>query len=292
MSNAIKKNTKVHLWFQKDELAKAMDKYGKIFESFKIKSSLEFDTPFGTCAKGVEFEIDGRVFQAIDAEPAFTFNPSFSMTLLRSTMEEVNFVWERLLAGGGHVIMPLDKYDFAECYGMLVDEFGLSWQVFYDCERASASETIPLFSFPIGKTKEALDFYTGVFHDSKINEVYYMDEEEKNVMFSCVNLNGDDFFASDEFSEDAPVLNESASIVVECDSQEEIDYYWERLSEDAEGGQCGWTKDKFGLSWQIVPKFLNELFFSGDMKQYQKMANAMYEMKKLDIAKLKAAMEE
>ncbi len=85
-------------------------------------------------------------------------------------------------------------------------------------------------------------------------------------------------------------FNESVSFLVDCDTQEEVDYYWEKLSAHPESEQCGWLKDKFGLSWQIVPKQLNELI--SDPKKGGAVMNAMLKMKKLDIAGLQAAADQ
>ena len=291
MSNKIKQNTLVNLWFKGEDLKKAVDKYTKIFDNSKILRSVNFDTPFDTTADCIEFALGGRVFQAINAEPAFEFNNSFSLVVMCPTQKDLNSKWEKLISNGGKVVMPLDKYDFAESYGWLVDEFGLSWQVFLDGKMPFDFEIVPSLLYPKGKAKEALEFYATVFTDFRINFVDYLDEEKNNIIFSCFTINDSDYFTSDNLlGQDLP-FNESTSIMIECDTQEEIDYYWDKLSADKDGGQCGWTKDRFGLSWQIIPKYINEVFFDQDKEKYNKILSAMFEMKKIDLEKLKEAAE-
>ncbi len=287
----MKRNTCVHLWFKGEDPAKAIDKYTGIFDNSKILYSTSFETPFATTAQSMEFTLGGKIFRAINAQPAFEFNNSFSLCVLCSTREDSDSKWAQLISNGGKEIMPLGKYDFAERYGWLVDEFGLSWQVFFGGKMPFDFEVVPSLLYPKGKTKEALAFYSTIFTDFAVNFVDYLDEEKNNILFSCFNINGSDYFAYDNLSDREFPFNESASIMIECETQEEIDYYWDRLSADPTAGQCGWTKDPFGLSWQILPKFLSEALFDQDAEKYKKLSGAMLEMKKMDLGKLKKAVE-
>ncbi len=289
MSNKIKQNTFVHLWIKGEDLKKAVDKYTKIFDNSKILRSINFDTPLDTTTGYIEFTLGGRVFRAINGELDVAFNNSFSLVVMCPSQEDLNLKWEQLISNGGKVVMPLGKYDFAECYGWLEDEFGLSWQVFLDGKMPFDFEVVPSLLYPKGKTKEALEFYATVFKDFRINFVDYLDEEKNNIIFSCFTINGSDYFAWDNLSDQEFPFNESTSIMIDCDTQEEIDYYWDKLSADVNAGICGWNKDKFGLSWQICPKYLNDAIF--DKEKYKKIAPAMYKMKKLDLEKLKEPTE-
>ncbi len=151
--------------------------------------------------------------------------------------------------------------------------------------------------------EEAISYYVETFNNapysnnnSKINFIQRYEEgmetpgvEEMmgKVITAEFELDGQKFQALDG----GPIFkfSEAISLLVECADQAEVDYFWEKLSEDPEGGQCGWTKDKFGLSWQIVPKRLNELAGDPDREKAHKVINAMLEMKKLDVAKLEEA---
>jgi predicted 3-demethylubiquinone-9 3-methyltransferase (glyoxalase superfamily) len=143
--------------------------------------------------------------------------------------------------------------------------------------------------------EEAVKFYTSVFKDSKIGKVARYDEAgEKasgrpagSVMTVEFQLEGQEFVALNG----GPVFKftEAISFVVNCETQEEVDYYWERLSAGGKEVQCGWLKDKFGLSWQIVPTVLDELLSDKDAAKAQRAMEAMLKMVKLDIKKLKQA---
>ena len=143
--------------------------------------------------------------------------------------------------------------------------------------------------------EEAVKFYTSVFKNSKIGKVARYDEAgEKasgrpagSVMTVEFQLEGQEFVALNG----GPVFKftEAISFVVNCETQEEVDYYWEKLSAGGKEVQCGWLKDKFGLSWQIVPTVLGELLSDKDAAKAQRAMEAMLKMVKLDIKKLKQA---
>jgi predicted 3-demethylubiquinone-9 3-methyltransferase (glyoxalase superfamily) len=140
--------------------------------------------------------------------------------------------------------------------------------------------------------EEAVNFYTSVFKNSKIGTVHRYGDRgpgpKGTVMTASFTIDGLEFTALNG----GPVFkfNESISFVVHCKDQAEVDYYWEKLTSD--GGkevECGWLKDKFGLSWQIVPDALFELLGDKDPVKSQKVMQAMLQMKKIDVAKLKQA---
>jgi predicted 3-demethylubiquinone-9 3-methyltransferase (glyoxalase superfamily) len=141
--------------------------------------------------------------------------------------------------------------------------------------------------------EEAINFYTSIFKDSKMgNVVRYGDTgpgPKGTVMTATFQLFGQDFVTLNggpQFK-----FNESISFVVNCETQDEVDYYWEKLSEGGSKSQCGWLKDKFGLSWQIVPTELPQLFM-GEPAKSQNAMKAMMKMNKLDINVLKQAYAE
>jgi predicted 3-demethylubiquinone-9 3-methyltransferase (glyoxalase superfamily) len=148
------------------------------------------------------------------------------------------------------------------------------------------------------KAEEAVNFYVSIFKNSKIGTVTRYDEEvakvsgrpEGSVMTMAFQLGGQDFTALNggpQFK-----FTEAISFVVSCETQEEIDELWKKLSEGGEEGQCGWLKDKFGLSWQIVPPILSELLSDKDPEKGKRVVQAMLQMNKIDIAALKQAYEQ
>jgi predicted 3-demethylubiquinone-9 3-methyltransferase (glyoxalase superfamily) len=148
-----------------------------------------------------------------------------------------------------------------------------------------------------GQAEEAVDFYTAIFPDSRIDKVVRYGKEgaaasgqkEGSVMTIAFQLAGQDFTAING----GPVFHftEAISFVVHCDTQAEVDHYWDRLSAggDPSAQQCGWLKDRYGLSWQIVPNALPELLGDPDSEKARRAMQAMLGMKKLDIAALRRA---
>ena len=139
--------------------------------------------------------------------------------------------------------------------------------------------------------EEAVNFYTSVFKDSKIGKVArYGDagpEPKGSVMTATLTLFGQEFI----FINGGPQFKftEAISFVVNCESQQEIDEYWEKLSEGGEKSRCGWLKDKFGLSWQIVPTILGKLMADEDQEKAKRVMQAMLKMDKLNIDALQNA---
>jgi predicted 3-demethylubiquinone-9 3-methyltransferase (glyoxalase superfamily) len=145
------------------------------------------------------------------------------------------------------------------------------------------------------ESKEAAEFYVSVFPNSEIRDIsYYGDagpREAGTVLTVDFVLDGQEFTAIDggpQFT-----FNESISLLINCADQEEIDHYWAKLSEGGEEGPCGWLKDKYGVSWQVVPSALAKLMTSDqDKGRAQRAMKAMFGMKKLDIAALYAAADD
>jgi predicted 3-demethylubiquinone-9 3-methyltransferase (glyoxalase superfamily) len=142
--------------------------------------------------------------------------------------------------------------------------------------------------------EEALNFYTSIFKNSKIVSVSRYGEsgpgQAGRVMTATFTLNGQEFMALNggpQFK-----FTEAISFFVNCETQEEVDELWEKLSEGGEKGQCGWLKDKFGVSWQIVPTALGELLGDKDPEKSKRVMEAMLQMHKIDIEKLKQAYEQ
>jgi len=138
------------------------------------------------------------------------------------------------------------------------------------------------------EAKEATRFYTSIFPNSKITNVITIHGTPSgDCDIVSFELFGQQFMAMSA----GPLFkfNESVSFMVPCDTQQEIDYYWEKLSAVPEAEQCGWLKDKYGLSWQIVPSILNEMLKDKDEKKIARVTEALLKMKKFDIAELKKA---
>lgn len=139
--------------------------------------------------------------------------------------------------------------------------------------------------------EEAASFYTSVFPGSRIVEIARYGSAgprpEGMVMTVIFELNGQTFAALNGGPEFKP--NEAVSFEIECEGQEEVDYYWEKLAEGGEHGPCGWLKDRFGVSWQVVPTRLGELLSDPDREKSQRVMAAMLQMGKIEVAGLEEA---
>ena len=144
------------------------------------------------------------------------------------------------------------------------------------------------------QAEEAMNFYTSIFKNSKIGKVSRYPEggpgPAGQVMTATFELNGQEFIVLNggpQFH-----FTEAISFLVNCETQEEVDDFWEKLSEGGQKSQCGWLKDKYGLSWQIVPKALGEMMADKDVEKSKRVMMAMMQMSKIDIKALKQAYNE
>lgn len=223
-----------------------------------------------------DFSLRGHKLTAINAGDEFRPNPAISFMLnfdpsyypdAEAARADLNALWEKL-SDGGRVLMPLQQYPFSEHYGWAEDRYGVSWQLMLT-DPAGEQRPFLLPALMFGQTNqnraaEAVDYWTKLFPDSRIGQQVHYPEPTgpattDSVMFSDMMLYGQWFVATDSGVEQDFTFNEAVSFLIECDDQTEIDQYWEALSADPEAEQCGWCKDQFGVSWQIVPKNMNEL---------------------------------
>lgn len=284
-----------HLWFDK-EAKEAAKFYTSIFKDSKIKNTTTLhNTPTGT-TDIVTIELMRQEFTLISAGPLFKFNPSASFLVACRTLDEVDALWENL-SEGGMAHMELGEYPFSERYGWTQDRYGLSWQVMFMGERKIRQNIIPTLMFvgkQAGRAEEAINFYGAVFHDAKVGDILRFTkgeepDKEGTIKHAAFTLEGQEFAAMDSARVHDFAFNEAISFIVHCEDQEEIDYYWAKLSAVPEAEQCGWLKDKYGLSWQIVPTIMEEMLKGGDEKKIARVTEAFLKMKKFDIEELKKA---
>jgi predicted 3-demethylubiquinone-9 3-methyltransferase (glyoxalase superfamily) len=297
MNKTIMEKITPHLWFD-NNAEEAAKFYTSIFKDSKLKNVTTLhNTPSGT-VEIITIEVLGQEFTLISAGPLFKFNPSVSFLVACSTKEEVDELWKKL-SEGGTALMDLGEYPFSEKYGWMQDKYGLSWQIMFMGDHKIKQRIIPTLMFvgkQNGKAEEAINFYSSVFGNARVGDIlrYSKGEEpdkEGTVKHASFMLEDQDFAAMDSAREHNFAFNESISFMVHCNTQKEIDYYWEKLSAYPEAEQCGWLKDKYGLSWQIVPNIMDEMLKDNDDKKIERVTEAFLQMKKLDIAKLKEAYE-
>ncbi len=272
-----------NLWF--DHNAKeAVDFYVSIFPDSKVISTArypeskeeglaDFQQDLAGQELAIEFELKGMHFTAINAGPEFKFNQAISFILNFDSSEDdqaekhLNDLWAKLLEGG-EVLMELGGYPFSQRYGWVKDRYGLTWQLLLSDPNGEPRPFItPTLMFAQQNTNhaaEAIDFYMSVFKDAKKGTLAPYTEDtgpakKGSLMFADFMLAGQWFAAMDSGVEMNVNFNEAVSFAITCKDQQEIDYYWSKLSTVPEAEQCGWCKDKYGLSWQVVPANMEEL---------------------------------
>ena len=298
-----------HLWFD-TQAVEAAQFYSSIFPDSSIthKTVLR-DIPSGD-SELVSFTVWGQHFVAISAGPLFKINPAISFIVnfdpllfgfcnsaKTAAMETQAMVWEQL-AENGTVMMPLDAYPFSERFGWVQDRYGVSWQLILSRPEGDRRPPIVpslMFTGPnAGKAEQARAFYLSVFGNSREGGLRRypagMDpEREGSVLFSDFMIENTWLAAADSAREHAFGFNEAISFMISCDSQAEIDRYWDALNADPEGGRCGWLKDRYGVSWQVVPAPLHDMLYGGPSEAVSAMMRVLLDMKKLDIASLEKA---
>lgn len=290
-----------HLWFD-NQAEEAVNLYTSIFKNSKILHKSLYEEAGAKISgklKGdvmtVEFDLEGQKFIALNGGPYFTFTPAISFFVNCDTIEDVNKLWKKL-SEDGLVLMELDKYPFSERFGWVQDKYGVSWQLNLTKGKQKITPFLMFVGRQHGKAEEAMNFYVSLFKNSVIAEINYYGEDENSikgtVKHSTFSLHGQEFIAIDSGLEHSFTFSEAISFFVNCDTQEEVDELWYKLSECGEEGQCGWLKDKYGISWQIVPTALSKMLSDPDPVKSQRVMKEMLQMKKIDILKLQQAYEE
>jgi len=311
------KRTKIvpHLWFD-DRAIEAAKFYASVFPKSHVDdvTAEPADSPSGPAGSVdiVEFTVFDQPFVAFNAGPLFQLNPSISFIVNFDPLFfgrpesredkarlELDKAWQKL-SEGGQAFMPIDKYPFSERYGWIQDKYGVSWHLMLtNPEGEPRPPIIPSMLFVgknVGRAEEAIDFYVSVFRDSERGSLSrygpnQAPDKEGTIMFGDFMLEKQWFAAMDSAREHNFTFSEAVSLMVNCENQKEIDYYWERLSAVPESEQCGWVKDRFGVSWQIAPTVLEEMMKDDDRGAAKRAAEAMLKMKKLDIAELERAFD-
>ena len=220
-------------------------------------------------------------------------NPSISFFYNAANEAEIDRIWASL-SEGGKVMMPLNAYPWSSKYGWVADRFGVNWQLMLDHD--SGDKVYPSMMFTgdnNGKAAEAIAYYTSIFPDSKsIIQSPYGEggaDVASHLNYAQFQLNNQAFGAMDSSHMHEFAFNEGVSHVLVLDTQEEIDSYWDQLTAGGSPGKCGWLKDRYGVSWQIVPSCLGK--FMTNPKTAPKATYAFLQMSKFIIADLEKACE-
>ncbi len=242
----------------------------------------------------VDLELAGHRFTLLNGGPQFVLNPSISFFVHVDTAGEADRLFAPL-ADGGQVLMPLDAYPWSPRYAWVQDRFGVSWQVMAGRRPAGGATIVPclMFSGPqSGRAEEAMRAYAGIFPGGRLVDVErYAPGEgpEGSVKHGRFVLAGQDLVAMDSHLAHGITFNEALSLQVMCEDQATLDRFWAALGAGGEHGPCGWLKDRFGLSWQVVPAGMARWMAGDDAAARDRVFAALLTMGKLDVAALERA---
>lgn len=263
------------LWFDQ-QAPEAVEFYCSLFPESRITGKNEFT---------FQFELMGTHIQALNGGPMYQQTPACSYFVYCGEQASIEELYQELKKGG-QVIFPLDSYPWSSRYAWVTDRFGTNWQLDIDPIR-SPQKIVPCLLFVNDKrtrVKEAIEFYLDVFSNSRsLMEAPLPDSED--LLFAQIKL--DQFILNLMSSPESHDYDftPANSLVITCPSQAEIDYFWEKLGDGGQFQRCGWLKDRFGVSWQIVPADLGKIL--ADPQNGKKSMEALLSMEKLLIEKLK-----
>ena len=271
------------LWFNQNG-SEAAKFYTSVFRNTKIT----VDTPMV-----INIEIEGQKLMFLNGGPMFQPNLTLSLMMMCDSKEEAESYYQKL-SEKGKVMMELDSYPWSESYAWVEDQYGISWQIYYTKEYKQKFSPVMMFTGQNnGKCKEALNYYTTVFPNSNIESVMEYEEGQGdtagNVAHSQFNINDYLMMAMDSSHGHKVNFTEGTSMTIMTKDQEETDYYWNEFTKEGQESMCGWLKDKYGFSWQIVPNRLIELTNTHEVEKAQKAFGAMMKMKKIIIKDIEDA---
>lgn len=291
------------LWFDSNG-EEAVKFYLSLFPNSKINLVTHYTDAFvevtGKPAGSVmtiDFSLNGQQFTALNGGPDFKFTPAVSMFVQVNTIEEGDAIWNKL-ADGGLVMMEYQEYPFAKKYGWLNDKFGMSWQVIVCGVPLHISQSLMFIGKEAGKTEEAINYYVDLFKkapgkgwdNSKIEDLARYEEGEGDtvgfIKHGAFVLAGETFKALGSSYEHQFSFSQATSFIINCNNQEEIDYFYDTLAKGGQEQPCGWVIDKYRVSWQVTPAKWAEWMCGPNG---EKAAKAMFTMKKLDYAVLEKA---
>jgi predicted 3-demethylubiquinone-9 3-methyltransferase (glyoxalase superfamily) len=282
-----------YLWFE-HQAGEAASFYVNLFRDSSITGRMPLgDGPSGPM-EVVTFNLMGLPYMAISGGPQFQITPAISLFVYCETEAEIDRIYSALMEGG-EAMMPLDAYPWSPKYAWVMDRFGVSWQL--DVEAINNSQKIvPALMFANrnkSKVKEASEFYRTIFPNSiSLMEATYEEMTGSggdDLIFAQFKLNGYIFNAMSNDHPHGFDFTEGFSFMVYCGDQQEVDHYWYKLSKGGEQQMCGWLKDRYGVSWQIIPKDLDRMMSDPDPVKRERVQEVILKSRKLDLGELMAA---
>lgn len=269
------------LWFN-SQATEAASMYCSAFKKTKITSQ----SPIVT-----EIDVDGQKFILLDGGPMFKPNASISFYYICEDEEELDTIWNTF-SKEGSILMPLDTYPWSKKYGWITDKFGISWQLGLGNISDVGQKITPCLLFTgaqYGRADEAIAHYASIFENTTVDGILRYEANESpdtegKVKHAQMKLDGQALMLMESAAAHDFTFSEGVSLTVYCETQEEIDYYWEKFTANGEESMCGWLKDQFGVSWQIIPTMLGKVM--SDPAKAGKAAKAFMSMRKLNIEQI------
>lgn len=239
----------------------------------------------------VVLKMKGQHIMLLNGGDTFKPNPSISLMYLSVSEQEIESIYNKISIGGKD-LMALDSYPFSSKYAWVEDKYSVSWQLITANQVDIVQTVVPTLMFignNNGKAEEAIDYYTSVFANSQKRGISRYTgsegENEGNIQHAEFIINNYLLMIMDSSYPHAFEFTGGVSLVVECKNQEEVDYYWNKLTTDGgEENMCGWLRDKYGVSWQITPTIMKDILLKSP-----KVMEVMMTMKKLEIKPLMEA---
>jgi predicted 3-demethylubiquinone-9 3-methyltransferase (glyoxalase superfamily) len=277
----MKENITPCLWYN-NQAREAANLYCAAFENAKITAQ----SPMVTA-----IDVNGQSLTLLDGGPMYKPNPSISFYYICEKADELDRAWNTL-SKEGMVLMPLDKYPWSEKYGWINDKFGVSWQISLGKLSDVGQKLTPCLMFvgkQYGRADEAITHYSSIFKNVNVEGILRYGkgespDEEGRIKHAQISLNNQKFMLMESAAAHQFGFSEGISLTILCDNQDEIDYYWEKLTESGQESMCGWLKDKFGVSWQIIPSIMGSIMT--DPAKAGKAAQAFMSMRKLNIEQI------
>ena len=274
------------LWFSNNAL-EAAELYVSIFENSSLLDTSPIQDESSGQEKYVKFILDGLQLEAFSAGSYFNFNTASSLLVHCESDDELEYLWHKLKEDGRiHKDLCLDKNDLM--YGCLQDKFGLVWR-FIKTKENIRQKITPCLLFS-GDTQKALIYYEDIFENSIIK---FLDKNQDNhLIYADFKIDDLELVCIDVEAEENPGFAEAFTFVIKCENQIDVNYYWKRLSYESGAEEFGWLKDKFGLSWHIVPKSLDQKLMLGFLQQREAVIIKTLEMKKIIIKDINTVYKE
>jgi len=260
------------LWFN-DKALEAANFYCDLFGG-KITSSDD---------GSVRFNLRGRSYTALNGGPQHQINESISFMVYCGTDKEIERINEALMEAG-EALMEMGAYPWSRRYAWVKDKFGVSWQLDVDSIN-NKQDIVPSLMFVNDQkyeVKHAINYYHKIFPNCQLLMKSEFEPSMKmpkgTLNFAQHKIDGNIFNFMSSHLETVWNISSGISFVIQCEDQQEIDHYWEELTRDGEANRCGWLKDKYGISWQVIPDQLSDL-----LNKPEGMSNFL-QMTKIKIA--------